>query len=174
MFFGPGILEFTLCKRFQSGSGTNGSYNFSVQIADVEDFFQINDDTGVQATFHDLWLWTVRAAQNLLQRGFHSRQVFGFIAENSDHLVPMYLASICLACPIVPLHSTLSVNEIRNVLTKTKPSVIFCDTEAHDKLTEALNELKLNAKIFIFGEGINDSEPVENLLIETGKESDFV
>lgn len=117
---------------------------------------------------------TVRVAQNLQNRGVQSRQVIGFMAGMSAHVTSTLVASICLACPIAPMHPMLSKDEIVRNLKKSKPIVIFCDASAYDQLKDALEELKLNVNVFIFGDGIDGLEPVENLLIETGEENHFV
>lgn len=120
-----------------------------------------------------MWLKTVRAAQNLLKRGFKSHDVFGFMVDHSDYLVPIVMASACLACPIAPLHPMLSKDEIKRFFLKSKPSVAFCDVSACDQLIEALKELPFRVKVFTFGGQVNGIEPVENLFIETGEELVF-
>lgn len=124
-------------------------------------------------TFDDLRLETIRAAQNLRKRGYKSRQVFGFLAGNSDHLTPIVMACICLACPIAPFHPMLTKDEMSRILCKTKPTVIFCDASAYDQLDGVLKELKFNVKVFTFGGTVAGVEPVENLMVETGDESYF-
>lgn len=125
-------------------------------------------------TYYEIWLETVRVAQNLQKRGFKSRQVFGFMAASSDHLASIISASFCLACPIVPLHPMLSKKEIVRVFAKTKPSVIFCDSDVYHQLNAALKELNFDVKVFTIGEQIDGLEPIENLLVETGYEKNFV
>lgn len=125
-------------------------------------------------TFHEMWLDTVRVAQNLQKRGFKSRQVFGFMAENTDHLAAIVLASFCLACPIAPLNSSLSKPEIVRILTKTKPSVIFCDADVYELLNEVMKEISHNVKVFTIGGKIDGVEPIEHLLVDTGDEKNFV
>lgn len=127
-------------------------------------------------SYHEVWLKTVRVAQNLQKMGFQSHQKIGFMAKNNDELLPIFLASICLACPIVPLHSMLSKSEIVSIFEKTEPSAVFCDADAYDVVNEALSELQSNllVKVFIFGETIDDLESVESLMIETGDENSFV
>lgn len=117
---------------------------------------------------------TIRVAQNLLKRGYQPRQVFCLMANNTDHLVSIVLAAFCLVCPIATMNTLLSKEEIVRVLEKTKPTVIFCDDSAYNQLNAALKELKLNAKVFILGQPIDDLETVERLLIETGIENNFV
>lgn len=115
-----------------------------------------------------------RAAQNLQKRGFKSREMFCFMATNTDYVLPIYLASIGLSCPAIPLHSMLDTKEIVPILIRTKPSVVFCDADSYSQMNEALKESKLNAKVFIFGRHVNGEESVQNLFVETGYERDFV
>lgn len=125
-------------------------------------------------TYHEMWLMTVRAAQNLQKMGFQSHQVFSFMVNHADHLVPIVLASLCLACPINALHPLLSKQEIVRVLSKTKPSVIFCAIDEYNRIDEALKELKLNMRIFIFDGYIEGLETVESLFADTGIENHFM
>lgn len=117
---------------------------------------------------------TIRAAQNLHKRGFKSRDTFGFLADHSDHLVSILMASMCMACPIAPLHPMLTKDEIVNFFLATKPSVIFCDLNACDQLDKALKELPFNVQVFTFGGQVDGHEPVDNLFVETGEENGFV
>lgn len=116
----------------------------------------------------------LRIAQNLQNRGFGPRQPFTFMTVNSDHLTSVALASMFLACPINPLHSILSKEEIIRSLEKVEPTVIFCDFECYNQIDDALKELKINVKIFTLGGQIGNSEPIENLLAQTGMERSFM
>lgn len=51
--------------------------------------------------------------------------------------------------------------------------MIFCDVKAYDLLIDCLKEMDISAKIFTFNGTKGDSEPVENLFEETGREADF-
>lgn len=53
---------------------------------------------------------------------------------------------------------------------------MFCDVDAYQKsIKQILNELEWKMKVFTFGEyRIDDTEPVANLLLETGDEDGFV
>lgn len=127
-------------------------------------------------TFNEIRLNAIRAAQNLQKRGFKPRQKFCLMTEINDHLLSILLASIGLACPFVPLSPILSKDEIVRILAKIKPTVIFCDVEAelYDLLKEALNELRLDIKVFTFKQHTDDVEFVESLFQETGEENTFV
>lgn len=135
---------------------------------------KINYDTGVEVTYDELRLKTIRAAQNLQKIGFQYKDVFSFMAVNSDNLSPIVLASFCLGCPIAPVHTTLSMAEIVESLKNTKPKAIFCDADAYHLIDEALKELPLSVPIFTFDGQVSISEPVESLFIETGTENEFV
>lgn len=125
-------------------------------------------------TFDVVWLRTIRAAQNLLKRGFEPRQRFGFMAGNDDNLLPMFLASVCLACSIVPFDPMLTKEEIARDLARTKSAVVFCHSKSYNTMNEAIKDSKWDVKIFTFGDHVNGVEPVENLFVETGEENDFV
>lgn len=119
-------------------------------------------------------LETIRIAQNLQKRGLKSRQVIGFMAGINGDLASTLLASFCLACPIAPLHPMLTTHEIVRNLKKSKPAIIFCDSNVYNQLKNALNELEFDVKVFTFGGNIDGVETVKNLLLETGDESKFL
>lgn len=138
---------------------------------------QINDDTGTQLTYNEIWLNTIRVAQNLLKKGIEPRQRICFMVVNNDHFLSIFFASICLACPIVPLHPTLSTEEIARVLIQIKPVAIFCESNLHNKIEEALSALskiQFNAALFILGDRIPNLQTAEVLLMETGEEKTFM
>lgn len=56
----------------------------------------------------------------------------------------------------------------------TKPSLIFVDSENIDILEEALIELNLSVPIYVFGDDHKNYRNVEELLQETGIESEFI
>lgn len=127
----------------------------------------------MKTTFSEIRLRSIRAAQNLLKRGFGPRQKFGFMSINSDHLAPIFLASIGLVCPIVPLLPILSKDEIVQILKKIQPPIMFCDSKLYDQLKEALNEVKFDIKIFLLDGHVDGVETVKSLFKETGEEDAF-
>lgn len=135
--------------------------------------FQINDDSGIQMTFDEIRIKTIRAAQNLRSRGYDSKQVFGIMARNSHHVAPILIASIANGCPINPLDPSFGKTEVIHMLTLLKPVLIFCDVACYDLLNECLTELGSEAKVFTFGGQKGESEAVENLFEAMHKEDDF-
>lgn len=142
--------------------------NFGPKIA------QISDDSGVQLTFEEIRMKTIRAAQNLQQRGYNTKQKFALIARNSHHVAPIVFASMCLGCPINTMDAAFGKIELIQMLRTTEPILIFCDIGAYDTTIECLHELKNDAKVFTFGGSKGASEPVESLFDATGKEREFM
>lgn len=135
---------------------------------------QINDDSGVQLTFEQIRERTIRAAVNFQKRGYKEKEVFTIIARNSEHLAPIVFAAFCIGCPINPLDTSFGENEIKHMLSVTKPSLILCDADVHEKVAGCLYDLSSNAKIITFNGKVRGSEQVEDLIKETGAESSFM
>lgn len=141
----------------------------------INQFLQISNDTGAQMTFSELRLKAIRAAQNLQAIGFRPHQNFCFMSIHNENLLPIVLASIGLACPIVPLYPLLSTDEIVRILTKIKSPIIFCDANLYNELNDALNKLQFKMKVFLLDDVRFDGvESVVNLFRETGHENSFV
>lgn len=126
-------------------------------------------------TFSEVRLKSIRAAQNLQKNGFRSHEKFCFMTINNENLLPIVLASIGLACPIVPLFPILSIDEIVRILSKVKPSVVFCDAILYDHMKEALNKLQFKMKVFLLDDvHLDGVETVMTLFNATGEENAFV
>lgn len=135
---------------------------------------KITDDNGIQMTFDEIRTKTVRAAQNLQNRGYESKQVFGVLAGNSHHLAPIVFGSMCIGCPVNTLDPSFGKVEITHMLNIIKPVLMFCDAGAYDLLKECLTELENDANIFTFGGSKDGAEPVENLFLETHNEDNYM
>lgn len=125
-------------------------------------------------TYDELRINTIRAAQNLQKRGHNSKKVFGFLAKNSHHLVPIVFASLAIGSPVNTLDPSFGKTELLHMLNTIKPDLIFCDFESYDLMKKCLDELERNTKIFTFGGSKDDSEQVEHLFEKTHNEIDFV
>lgn len=117
---------------------------------------------------------TIRAAQNIRKLGYKPREVFGIVAGNDYHLAPIVYAALCLGCTINALDMSLGKFEMVHLLKMTKPRLMFCDVAAYNLVSESLQILGNFAKIYTFGGQTKNSEPVENLFKETGKEQYFL
>lgn len=79
-----------------------------------------------------------------------------------------------MGCPVNPLDSSFGKNEMKHMLSNTKPCLIFCDTSVYGVVKESLNEHGNSAEIITFGGQIGDSKPVEELFVENGDENTFL
>lgn len=125
-------------------------------------------------SFDEIRIKTIQAAENLQERGYEPKQIFGLLARNSHHVASIVFGSISIGCSVNTLDPTFGKIELMHMLNTTKPSLMFCDIEGYDLLKECLTELENDAKIFTFGGSKDDSEPVEVLFTETGTENYFL
>lgn len=79
-----------------------------------------------------------------------------------------------MGCPINALDTSFAKNEIKHLLSITKPSLVFCDVDVHNKLVECLRDLGNVANIITLNGKVDSSEQVEDLLVPTGSESTFM
>lgn len=117
-------------------------------------------------------MMTIRAAQNLQQRGYNSKQVISIISGNVPHLAPVVFASLCLGGPVNTIPTTPK-REILRILEMSKPELVFCEIRVFDLVQKCLTELQLNAKIFTLNGTTDNVESVERLFAETGIEKQF-
>lgn len=135
---------------------------------------KISVDTGIKLTNGNLYIKTVRAAQNLQKLGFKKNDVFGLIARNSHHVAPIIFASLCVGCPINTLDSGFNKPEMIHMLSTSKPTLVFCDVNVLELVSNCLKELQNDATIYTFGGTSGESTAVEDLFSETHNESDFM
>ncbi|XP_055313634.1 probable 4-coumarate--CoA ligase 3 [Sitodiplosis mosellana] len=135
---------------------------------------QVSDDFGVQSTFNEILIKTIRVAQNLQKLKVPRKGVFGIIAHNNPDLAPILFAAFCLGCPVSPFDPAFGKVEIKSIISITKPSVFFCEVSLYDLLETCLKELDIKADIFTFTGQRGKSKPVEVLFAETNIESDFL
>lgn len=64
--------------------------------------------------------------------------------------------------------------EIEHMLALTLPKIVFCETRNIDFVREALLGIDLNVPIFTFGDKVDGSGIVDDLLRKTGTEEDFM
>lgn len=136
--------------------------------------FQISDNNGIEMTFDEIRLKTIRAAQNFQELGYQPKQVFAFMIRNSHNVAPIIFGAISIGCPVNTLDPSFGKTELLHMLGTTKPALMFCDIESYELVKESLIELENDAKIFTFGGSDGDSVPVEDLFAETGTETSFM
>lgn len=116
----------------------------------------------------------IRVAQNISKLGFKEDDVLAVIARNSEHLAPIVFASMSIGCPVNALDPSFGKAEIVHMLRITKPKLIFCDVDKLPAVRESLKELEWNLIIFTFNGKTEDSRSVNELLVKTGREDEFL
>lgn len=122
--------------------------------------------------YNDLWSKTVRVAQNLQKLGYSKTGVFGYSGIDPN-VAPVICAAFCLGCPIIALSPSYGKADMIHLLNITKPKLMFCTVERYALVSECLNDVGNEARIFTFDVEADGSESVENLFAETGIEQHF-
>lgn len=117
---------------------------------------QIDADTGACQTYKDLFRLTVRAAKNLQSLNFKKKDIFLFVTGYNETITPLVFAALCLGCPVSSMQTFAKKSEFLQMIQLTKPKAIFCDREQQSMLGECLTELNHDAKIFVFGDSVQD------------------
>lgn len=125
-------------------------------------------------TFDEIRLKTIRAAQNLQELGYGSKQVFAFMVKNSHDVASTIFGALCVGGSVNTLDPSFGKTELLHMFGTTKPSLVFCDLESFELVKESLAELENDATIYTFGGNVDGSETVENLFAETGTEESFM
>lgn len=111
---------------------------------------KINHETNIQLTGEFIRLQTIRAAQNLQQMGFMRGDIIGIVAKNSHYVAPIVFASICIGCTILTFDTSFNKSEYLHMLKQVHPKIMFCDANVSNVVQECLNELEIDAKIFLW------------------------
>lgn len=84
-------------------------------------------------------------------------------------------ASISIGCPVNTLDPSFGKTQLMHMLKTTKPVLMFCDVDCYDLVKECRAELEKDFKfeILTVGGSKGDSDPIENLFTETGREDEF-
>lgn len=125
-------------------------------------------------TFEELYVKSVRAAQNIQKLGYHRGDIFAVISKNNHDLSSIVMALLSTGHPFNTLDPSFTEIEMTHMLNLTKPKLIFTELESYEIVKQSLQNVNNDAKIYTFGGQIEDSLPVENLFVETGIESEFM
>lgn len=125
-------------------------------------------------SYDEIRIKIVRAAQNLQNRGYKSKEVFTVLAKNSHHVAPIAFAAMAIGSAVNTLDPSFGKTELLHMFRTIKPVLVFCDVESYKLARDCLIELKNDAKIFTFGGSTDASEDVENLFVETHDEDNFL
>ncbi|XP_039481352.1 4-coumarate--CoA ligase 1-like [Drosophila santomea] len=135
--------------RIWSGAKRANTYTDETSIGSVickgmrnwpRNVCQIIDVDGVEMTFGQVITWAIRIAQILKKKGLKHTDVIGIAAKNSTYVTPVAVASVACLLNGTPFHAVNPVSDeatLTHIFSITKPTVIFCDGQDHEKLRVA-------------------------------------
>lgn len=127
----------------------------------------------MQCTHEEIYTKTVRAAQNIQKLEHKDGDIFAIMSNNNHNLAPIAFALFSLGYPFQTLDPSFTEAETAHLFSLTMPTVVFSDVKSYNVVEKSLRSLKNDAKIYTFGEQIGQSQMVEDLFSETGREEEF-
>jgi acyl-coenzyme A synthetase/AMP-(fatty) acid ligase len=135
---------------------------------------QINADTDARTNNHEMYWRVVRIAVHLRELGYQKGDTVQVLAGNSEYISALTIACFTLGMPISFLRPSFGTKVNADLLGIVKPKLIFCDSNLMGLLKEALDETKMTVPIFTLMEKIEGHGFLEDFLIESKDEIDFV
>ncbi|XP_039228472.1 4-coumarate--CoA ligase-like 7 isoform X2 [Drosophila yakuba] len=132
--------------RIWSGAKRANTYTDETSIGSVickgmrnwpRNVCQINDVDGVEMTFGQGITWAIRIAQILKKKGLKHPDVIGIAAKNSTYVTPVAVACLLNGTPFHAVNPVSDEATLTHIFSITKPTVIFCDGQDHEKLRVA-------------------------------------
>lgn len=146
---------------------------FKNQIIFSSSEIQISDDNGVQLTYGQLYLQTIRAAQNLQKLGLKKGDVVNVVSKNNHELAPIALAIVACGFVMSTMDPSFNEADMVHMMRITQPKLVFADLDAYPAAAAALKELNNGAQIYTFCGAVSDSVMVSTLLLNTGIEDEY-
>lgn len=152
-----------------------GAFLLSVLNRSPHQIAQISADTGVRLTCAEIRLRTIRVAQNLTRMDYGQGNIFSMAVRNDENAAPVLFACFALGIPVNTLDASFERDDLSHMLNLIRSQVVFCDRDTWPEMKVALEMTKNDAVVFIVGEGgVEGCRHVNDLLVETGSEDQFV
>ncbi|XP_050358860.1 uncharacterized protein LOC126779078 [Nymphalis io] len=116
----------------------------------------INGSTGEEQTYHELQQEAINLAISLTHLGVKKGDVIAISSENRREFWSTLIGISCTGAIATTINVAYTNDELKHVMSITKPKYIFCSPlayKAHKKVYTSLSHLKM---IFLFG---NESPP---------------
>ena len=107
-----------------------------------ERVFLIDDIDKIELTFKELECESSKIASNLLNLGLKKGDRIAIIMENSISLVKLYFSCLFAGIVVVPINSSLSLQEIEYVINHSKAKLIVTSEETISKINVKFFESK--------------------------------
>jgi 4-coumarate--CoA ligase len=128
---------------------------------------QISADTGVSVTCGKMRNRILKIAAHLSGLGLKQGDVIGVVAANTENLAPLVFACFLMGYPVNPLAPIMVESDIVQMYSKTRPIIIFCDSNNVETVQAAVTEMKSGAEIFTITEKVDGYRCVTEILEST-------
>ena len=151
-----------------------GHLIISVLKKTPEEITQVSADTNIELTCYEMRLRTLRIAKSLSQLGYKKGDIVGVMARNSENLAPLVFALLTLGLPVNSLSPTFLKNDIIQLFSTTRPSLIFCDSDLIKIMQSAIDEIGIKSNIYTLNCKINRYNFVGDLMMESFNDDNFM
>ena len=134
---------------------------------------QVSVENEVKVSCYQMQKRMVQIAKKLDEMGFKKGDIVGVNATNSEYLAPTVFACFALGLPMNILASSFDKSDIVHMYSKTRPKLVFCDSNIFDVVNESLKEIGANSVMVTFCERVAGELFLEDFLVETGNEDDY-
>ncbi len=123
--------------------------------------FLLDANTGHEITYGDFHRQACSLAAELRRRGVRKGDRVGVMLPNCSELAILYFACIYLGAVIVPVNPSLSKNEIKFILTSSRPVLVVSGSANR----ESIREIQANVVGLPTGQEANESAVGPNKII---------
>ncbi|GJQ74505.1 hypothetical protein Trydic_g21372 [Trypoxylus dichotomus] len=136
---------------------------------------QIKAECEESDTFQSLLDRSIRVASHLKQRNISSEDIILPCTTNDLNSIITLLAPVFIGAKVACVDLSITVDDIREMLTITKPKLAFVFEEYEEKLEKIIEDLELRTEIVVLGE-TQKHTPFADFLkpLPKDEEEDFV
>ncbi|KAF5281148.1 hypothetical protein FQA39_LY17880 [Lamprigera yunnana] len=133
---------------------------------------QIDGITGEKDSYESLLQRCVRTAVKMRNMGVTHEDIISLCTFNHLNSCVPYIATLFLGAKVSALDATLSLQDSVHLLKQVNPKMVFTGVESVDLVEKALDQIKSNAKIIVFGPS-NKYESFDKFIEPQIGEDDF-
>lgn len=119
------------------------------------------------AEIHDNVINLSRAFANM---GLEPKSCIALYLPNTIEFVTAFLASSRLGATVLPVNHLYKENELQIYFSDCKPTIVITDLGRHDTAKNTLKKLKLNSKIVVTGDSIDEQCICFNTLLTSSEQ----
>ncbi|XP_062544517.1 uncharacterized protein LOC134211555 [Armigeres subalbatus] len=136
---------------------------------------QISAESGVRVTYNEMWLRSIRVAQNLASIvGIQKGDMVAIVARNNEKVAPVVFGCLMLGSPINTLDPRFLREDFAHMFETIKPKLVICEGDLVEEVVGAFEMADISPELIVFGPRINGYGKVDDLLVETGTEKHFL